>query len=659
MICPYCVEDIPANSQQHHGCREMGEKQFPPFYLDFHGGEGSAEPVVLSVVGFPGHGKTVYLCALFDYLDNHLTKMWRERRFFNHVLDQESLSRLNNNRRMLRNGELPPPTIGQSFPRPGIFRLTNMPHSAGSNGLPTLVDTTVLIYDPPGEAFHTEDSIVKIAGFVKRSSCVLFLIDLTALGESIADEMALLLDTYVLGMRRMGIGKRSQHLIVVYTKSDEMKVSVPAFADFLGQEPGLREYLDEERPATLSDTRAHLNQLEHISQLLETFTWSELNAGRFINVAQNWFASVSYTVVSSLGAAPEFVISGNGSAAGAATQGDDTDPLDLGDGTRNAAKRLTVRMSPRGVADPLLHVLAKSIKEPLRPPAGETTTTTAPPPGDVRPIWLLPALIVIAGVLGLVALLAWAWGGVAANQNVPVNGATNTRPNANSNTPAKRAAPKGMAYVPGGEFIMGSAGGDDFERPPHRVSVEPFFIDLYEVTRADYARFVEQTGHAPPPGWGGALPPAGTALLPVTNVSWDDAVAYAEWLSRRLPTEEEWEFAARGTDGRPYPWGREWQVGMANAGGSGGLAVVGSFKGASPFGAYDMVGNAWEWTASAPFAYPGGRAPASVPGEFRVIRGGSWSTPKEQATATYRGYLARGSGDTDKTGFRCAKDAAE
>ena len=660
MICPYCVEDIPANSQQHDGCRVNQSSKFPPFYLDFHGGEGSAEPVVLSVVGFPGHGKTVYLCALFDYLDNHLTKMWRERKFYNHILDQESLSRLNTNRRMLRNGELPPPTMGQSFPRPGIFRLTNMPRSAAGNGMPPLVDTTVLIYDPPGEAFLTEDSIVKIAGFVKRSSCVLFLIDLTALGESIADEMALLLDTYVLGMRRMGIEKRSQHLIVVYTKSDEMKVSVPAFADFLGQESSLRAYLEEERPSTLSDTRAHLKQLEHISQLLETFTWSELNAGRFIHVAQNWFASVSYTVVSSLGAAPEFVRSGNGSAAGRATQEDDNAPLDLGGANKNAAKRLTVRMSPRGVADPLLHVLAKSIKEPLPPPVVVTTTTIA---DDERPVWLLPALVVGAGALGLVVLLAlltWAFGGGDAdNQNVPVNGNTNTRPPANSNAPASRAAPKGMAYVPGGEFIMGSAGGDDFERPPHRVSVGPFFIDLYEVTRADYARFVEQTGHAPPPGWGGALPPAGTALLPVTNVSWDDAVAYAEWVGRRLPTEEEWEFAARGTDGRAYPWGGEWQAGMANAGGRGGPAVVGSFKGASPFGAYDMVGNAWEWTTSPPSAYPGGRAPASRPGDFRVIRGGSWSTPKEQATATYRGYLARGSGDTDKTGFRCAKDAEQ
>jgi formylglycine-generating enzyme required for sulfatase activity len=602
----------------------------------------------------------VYLCALFDYLDSHLPYMWPN--FFNLVLDQESLSGLNRHRRMLRGGTLPPRTPAAIFPRPGIFRLTHLPRSAGDNGLPPLQDTTVLIYDPPGEAFETEGKIVELASFVKRSNCVLFLIDLAKLGDSIADEMARLLDTYLLGMRRMGIEKQSQHLIVVYTKSDEMKVSLPEFKGFLEQQPALADYLNQQRPPTLADPRAHFGKLEEISRLLETFTWSELNAGRFIHVARDWFASVSYTVVSSLGAAPEPVQGSNGNARVA--QGDGNTPLDLGDESSRATMRLTTKMSPRGVADPLLYVLAKSLKTPPPLPA----LLPPPPKGfleelfDGWPPWAPWALIIGGGallIIVLLALLAWAWPGGTADENTPANKATNTRP-ANVNAPARPAAPKGMVYVPGGEFIMGSAGGDDFERPPHRVSVQPFFIDLYEVTRADYALFVEQTGHSPPPGWVGALPPAGTARWPVTHVSWHDAVAYAEWAGRRLPTEEEWEFAARGTDGRTYPWGEGWQAGMANAGGvgGGGLADVGSFKGSSPFGAYDMVGNAWEWTASPPSAYPGGPAPALKPGDFRVIRGGSWSTPKEQATTTYRGYLERGSGDTDKTGFRCAKDAA-
>lgn len=648
MICPYCAEEVPAESQQHRECKAQGcqGKPFPPFYLDHHGGERREEPIVLSVVGFPQHGKTVYLCALFDYLDDHLTYLWRNH-FHNLVLDQDSLSLLNDNRRLLREGKLPSRT-DRNFLRPGIFRLSNMPRSAGGNGLPPLVDTTVLIYDPPGEAFKTEDKIVDFASFVKRSSCVLFLIDLTTLGRAIAHGMAELLDTYVLGMRRMGIAKKSQHMIVVYTKSDDMKVSVPEFAGFLEREPGLREYLDQQRPATLADPGAHLKQLEDISNRLRSFTWHDLSAARFIHVAEDWFASVSYTAVSSLGAAPE------------ETRDEKGDVVN---------KWINFQVSPRGVADPLLYVLAKSLKVPPAPVYKPAPPPPPPPPPKGRleelldglPPWALPALIVGVGILAaasLIALLAWLGAEAGDNQNVPADKPTGARPPANANAPARPAAPKGMAYVPGGEFIMGSAGGDLFERPPHRVSVGPFFIDLYEVTREDYARFVEQTGHSPPPGWDGARPPAGTARRPVTNVSWHDAAAYARWAGRRLPTEEEWEFAARGADGRPFPWGREWRPGMANAGGGGGgLADVGSFAGASPFGLYDMVGNAWEWTASPPAAYPGGAAAPPKPADFRVIRGGSWSTPKEQATATYRGYLERGSLDTDKTGFRCAMDA--
>lgn len=660
MICPYCVEEIPANSQQHHECKVIRDKSFPPFYLDFHSAEGAAEPVVLSVVGFAGHGKTVFLCALFDYLDNHMTQLWPN--FFNHVLDQESLSRLNENRHRLRGGVLPPPTQ-LSFPRPGIFRLTNMPAASGGNGLPPLRDTTVLIYDPPGEAFVIEDKIVEFARFVKRSSCVLFLIDITALGDSISDEMAVLLDTYVLGMRRMGIEKKSQHMIVVYTKSDDMKVSVPEFADFLEQEPRLRDYLNEERPGTLADPHAHLTRLAEVSRQLETFTQSDLNAGKFINVAKNWFASVSYTVVSSLGAAPELEYDGNGDAATGVAQGDANAPLDLGVGNGRQEVRLKSKMSPRGVADPLLYVLAKSLKEP--PPPQPYSPPTAPEgrlDGLLKglPFWLIPSLIG-GGVLLLilfVALIAWGGSSSNTNSNAPVNRPpANTNTNTNTNT-KRVAAPKGMAYVSGGEFVMGSARGDDFERPPHRVSVKPFFIDLYEVTCADYARFVEQTGHAPPSGWPGRQYPQGAERRPVTGITWDDAVAYARWEGKRLPAEEEWEFAARGTDGRLYPWGTEWLTGMANVGGGGGLADVGASKGASPFGVFDMIGNACEWTADDLRPYPGGQLPPVPQGALKVVRGGSWKDGPSGATATYRGYLlARGGKDYSVTGFRCAQDA--
>jgi len=342
MICPYCVEDVPAYSRKHTTCSVSENKEFPPFYLDHHGPGGEHEPLVLSVIGFSGHGKTVFLCALFHYIDHYLTKLWPG--FFNHVLDQESLSTLNLYRERLE-AKILPQSTPRIFPRPGIFRLTNMPCVQECDESQPLEHTTVLIYDPPGEAFSNETNIVEFARFVKRSDCVLFLIDLTSLNNAIASQMAKLLDTYVLGMRRMKI--KSQHLIVVYTKSDEMKVSVPQFSSLLAEEPELEAYLKEQLPPTLRNPRAHLRQLDKISRILEDFTQNYLHAQKFINEAAHWFASVSYTAVSSLGAAPEMYVNEKG----------------------ETSVRMVVEMSPRCVADPLLYVLSKSVKTKLeRPP---------------------------------------------------------------------------------------------------------------------------------------------------------------------------------------------------------------------------------------------------------------------------------------------------
>lgn len=211
---------------------------------------------------------------------------------------------------------------------------------------------------------------------------------------------------------------------------------------------------------------------------------------------------------------------------------------------------------------------------------------------------------------------------------------------------------------------MGNNAGDEYERPAHRVTVKPFFIDRYEVTVEDYQKFITATGRAAPQGWpnGGFLP--GAARRPVTGVTWDDAVTYAQWAGKRLPSEAEWEFAARGVDGRRYPWGNEWRPGYANADTTSinHLADVGSHSaGASPFGALDLVGNAWEWTANDLTAYPGGQLPQlDLAGDLKVIRGGAWSSNRQVATTTYRrGYPARGSTDYSNTGFRCAKDLSE
>jgi formylglycine-generating enzyme required for sulfatase activity len=145
---------------------------------------------------------------------------------------------------------------------------------------------------------------------------------------------------------------------------------------------------------------------------------------------------------------------------------------------------------------------------------------------------------------------------------------------------------------------------------------------------------------------------------PASEITWYDAVAYAKWAGKRLPTEEEWEFAGRGTDGRRYPWGSEWKEGLANTSeAKTAINNVGAFKGPSPFGLLDMVGNVWEWTASELKAYPGGSLPPQKGTELLVIRGGSYTESKDEATTTYRrGYPARGNYFYNKIGFRCAKD---
>lgn len=430
MICPYCAEDVPADSQLHQSCKRASNKPFPPLYLDYHNSVSRAEPVVVSVIGFPGHGKTVFLCALFDYIDDQLTYAWRKS-FHNLVLDQESLTQLNYNRGLLRHGELPPPTE-LDFPRPGIFRLKHMPSTSNEFGLPPLVDTTILIYDPPGEAFQTESKIVEYASFVKRSNCVLFLIDLTALDTSIAHGMAQLLDTYVLGMRRMGIRQQSQHLIVVYTKADEMKVSVPEFANLWEREPWLKEYLEDQRPETLAEPHRHFKQLEKVSSTLADFTYSDLRAGRFTAVADDWFASVSYTAVSSLGSAPEFQ-----------DKADDYGSVDVASGSGNGKgsglKRLMSEMSPRGMADPLLYVLSKSLPK-------RTAVRPSPPPPPPRswwdelPPWAGAAFAVVVGatcivviLLTLFALISWAW-------SEPETRSPSAKPSVNSRPPVRRSA---------------------------------------------------------------------------------------------------------------------------------------------------------------------------------------------------------------------------
>lgn len=234
---------------------------------------------------------------------------------------------------------------------------------------------------------------------------------------------------------------------------------------------------------------------------------------------------------------------------------------------------------------------------------------------------------------------------------------------ASSSQTGAPAPPSGMVYVPGDDFTIGRDrinGGDEYESPAHFVTVKSFFIDQHEVTRMEYLSFITETRRRAPPDWVDGMYAAGDQNKPVTRVSWNDAKAYCEWAGKRLPTEQEWESAARGADRRLYPWGNKWQRGYANANGEQkGLVDVGRYRGVTPVGVVDMVGNAWEWTASRFEPYPGNElSPAKFTPDARVIRGGNYMSNERQATTTYRmGLLPTNDPSGYKTtGFRCVKD---
>ena len=222
--------------------------------------------------------------------------------------------------------------------------------------------------------------------------------------------------------------------------------------------------------------------------------------------------------------------------------------------------------------------------------------------------------------------------------------------------------------VPSGDFLMGSAEDDgmafDDEKPQRRVYVDAFRIGKYPVTNAQYRAFVVATGHSPPGHWKGDEMPAGEENHPVVEVNWEDAVAFCGWASEvtgeqiRLPTEAEWEKGARGTDGRRYPWGNEWQEGRCNTAeaGVGDTTAVGRYQGGvSPYGAHDMAGNVWEWTDSWYQAYPGSTYEDENYGrEKRVLRGCSWdSVVGWYVRAADRYGFDPSFRDLD-VGFRCA-----
>lgn len=233
-----------------------------------------------------------------------------------------------------------------------------------------------------------------------------------------------------------------------------------------------------------------------------------------------------------------------------------------------------------------------------------------------------------------------------------------------------------MVRIPGGPYIMGRDDGPEDERPAHRVEVAAFEIDRLPVTNAQYAVFLNASGPGSPRRYDHDDPDArihrqgdrwaadkGYERHPVIEVPWAGAVAYCASLGKRLPTEAEWEKAARGTDGRRYPWGNE--PGDRTRGQFAArynvTAPVDTFPaGASAYGVLDMAGNTWEWVSSAYRPYPyradDGREDASTDA-VRGTRGGGHDSPADEVTTTQRGrYLSRNPGSGHHNiGFRCAR----
>ncbi len=268
------------------------------------------------------------------------------------------------------------------------------------------------------------------------------------------------------------------------------------------------------------------------------------------------------------------------------------------------------------------------------PPAGETIQPTAPAAATTPPT----------------ATLA------------PTEAATPTpEPTA---TATEIVPPAGMALAPGGTFNMGSADGRADERPVHAVTLRPFFIDLFEVTNARYRACVEAGRCAPPavrssPTRGDYFTREEFNDFPVIQVTWEQAAAFCAFEGKRLPTEAEWEFAARGGGDRRYPWGDDFDAARVPSR-AGDTVRVGSLDNASPFGVFDLAGNVTEWVAD--FYGPYADGPVENPtgpaqGQQRVIRGGSYGTADGSVyTTTRRFRQAPGVRDVD-IGFRCAQDA--
>jgi len=209
---------------------------------------------------------------------------------------------------------------------------------------------------------------------------------------------------------------------------------------------------------------------------------------------------------------------------------------------------------------------------------------------------------------------------------------------------ANPTPPSEMVFVPSGSFIFGSNHCDDDERPQQQASTKAFYIDVYEVSNSAFQKF--DAAHQFKEG---------REDFPA-EVNWEKADAYAQWVGKRLPTEREWEKAARGTDGRVYPWGNSFDYTFTNWDESY-LPGTSAARPTSPYGCIDMAGGVWEWTADWYQPYPGNKIPCEAYGTTnKVMRGGSTFNGRALMRTTHRYYLPPHMKGGYHVGFRCVQD---
>ncbi|MCL4487058.1 MAG: hypothetical protein M1570_02870 [Chloroflexi bacterium] len=266
-------------------------------------------PVVLSAIGFRAHGKTVYFATLFKAMAG-LAELWPG--FATQPLNEETLQTVYGNVEMLAEGNLPDATP-KNFPRPALLRLRSVPMQP---------DCTLLCYDTGGECFERPTQLVQYGGFVRRARSAVFLVSLPVMADA-PKQMHRLLNVYAIGMGELGANTKDQHLIVVYSRADELASRLEAW-------PDLWSYLAKGGSDGLMNPAGYIGKLCTVSDRLRQFTEEEVRAHEFLNAASEEFRSVSFCIVSSLGAKP-------------------------------VGRRLLTQIAPRRVLDPMFWVAQRSL----------------------------------------------------------------------------------------------------------------------------------------------------------------------------------------------------------------------------------------------------------------------------------------------------------